>query len=233
MNRSFGSEDFDMTAMTCEFLSVLLNEKPTEAFVEQMRKNSAEFRGRHEMPNSKTPLNEGICHMFKYVETTKEQTASEVSRELAVGWTRLFRGVAPGYSPLPPCEAFYVAEGSQEDHVKIFLELTDEYSARGLIVDAMSLHRPDYVGVELAFVHHLMTQESNFLKEEDFSKAQECRESYCRFAAIHLENWFPLFCREAEKYADSGFYKGLLMSLSEFVSMLARGEEDMSSTCVY
>jgi len=233
MNRSFGSEDVDMTAKTCEFLSVLLNEKPTEAFVEQMRKNSAEFRGCHEMSNSKKPLNEGICQMFKYVEATKGQAVSEVSLELAVGWTRIFRGIASGYSPLPPCEAFYVAEDSQEDQMKIFLELTEEYSASGIAVDAMCLQRPDYIGVELAFVHHLMMQEANFLKEEDFSKAQECRASYRRFAAEHLENWFPLFCREAEKYADSGFYKGLLMSLPEFVSMLARGEEGNSSTCVH
>ncbi|BDQ37236.1 hypothetical protein SYK_15960 [Pseudodesulfovibrio nedwellii] len=233
MNRSFGSEDIDMTAKTCEFLSVLLNEKPTEAFVEQLRKNGAEFRARHEVPNGKGPLDEGICQMFQYVEATKDKTVLEVSRELAVSWTRIFRGIAPGYSPLPPCEAFYVADGNQEVQLKIFLELTKEYSTSGLVVDAMCVHRPDYVGVEMAFVHSFLKQEAAFLKEKDFTKAQECRESCRRFAANHLENWFPLFCKEAEKYSDSGFYQGLLISLAGFVSMLARGEEDMSSTCVH
>ncbi|MFA6808155.1 MAG: molecular chaperone TorD family protein [Eubacteriales bacterium] len=204
---------------TCGFLSMLLNKKPSEELIEHLRKNCLETLPSTTDENNNDGLTQGSSLILKYIEETKEEHLAEVAQELAVDWTRLFRGIAPGYGPLPPYEAVYIGKDSQERCTQIFLELNKEYSLHGLSVDC-SCSRPDYVGVQVAFLHYLCKHEIELLNQENYKEAQKIKTYYTKFATEHLDKWIVVFCKEAEKYAKTDFFKGLLKFLPEFVLKL-------------
>ncbi|MHB8076291.1 MAG: molecular chaperone TorD family protein [Desulfosporosinus fructosivorans] len=129
--------------------------------------------------------------MFQYIEETRTKPSREIAQDLAVDWTRIFRGVAPGYGPPPPYEAVYIGEDNQENSIKVLLEMTKEYSSLGLFTNCQ-YSRLDYAGIQLAFLHHLCSQEIKLLEGGNQTEAIKYKSHYSRFAAEHLGKWTAL-----------------------------------------
>ena len=94
-----------------------------------------------------TALAKGLSLMGACLSKTVDDTHVEA---LMVDWTRLFRGVAPDYGPLPPFESMWRKEDG------ILETLAGIYAAHGVSVDGGITTMPDYIGVELAFISFLL-----------------------------------------------------------------------------
>ncbi|AHF11267.1 MULTISPECIES: molecular chaperone TorD family protein [Dehalobacter] len=208
---------------SCNFLSLLLNERPTEELIVHLRESSSRIQEIMPFPDTEDRIDEGAGLMLNYLENTKTQTAGEVSQDLAVDWTRIFRGVAPGYSPPPPYEALYRGDNSQENHVKVFLDMTKEYSSLGLCAKGQC-SRPDYIGVQMAYLHFLCCEELKRIQEGNLEEVQRFKERTIKFISEHVGQWVLLFSREAKGFARTDFYRGLLNYLPTFIQELKEYE---------
>lgn len=158
---------------------------------------------------------------------------SEVSKEgteqsLQVDWTRLFRGVAKGYSPLPPYESVYKEGLLQGPTAKSVARL---YATNGVGLPNTSKELPDYIGVEFKFMSTLASKEAEAWCA-DASKAEQLIEGQLLFAREHLQAWVPRFCDEAQKFARTDFYRAaiqVIRSISEWDSILLDALEETVS----
>lgn len=148
-------------------------------------------------------------------EIPKEDT--ELS--LQVEWTRLFRGVKKGYSPLPPYESVY-KEGLLQGATTT--SVAKAYARNGVELSEGSTELPDYIGVEFKFMSALAAQEAEAWSA-DASKALQLIRRQQSFVKDHLQPWVPRFCAEAGKFATTDFYRAVLRvirSVSEWDCML-------------
>src|SRR5512140_324291 len=84
------------------FLATLLNERPDTALIENLKMAGGEFICALANEASLTgSAAEGFQAMAKFVEENKSLPEQQVRQDLAVDWTRLFRGLSPAYSPMP------------------------------------------------------------------------------------------------------------------------------------
>ena len=75
-------------------------------------------------------------------------------KDLAREFTRLFRGVRPGYGPKPPYESLY--RGEKTVMGDIAGEVKTRYREAGLSVEArFKGEPPDHISFELFFLNHL------------------------------------------------------------------------------
>ncbi len=203
-------------AQQADFLTYLLNEVPTPAFVERMRSNMAEWeQNDRDMPGD----------MARYLRNTASRRADDIALELARDWTRLFRGVGSGtrFHLPPPYEACYTGWEGSGASARLFLELQNIYAKAGLSC-AQHGSRPDYVGVMLAFVSLLWRKELagniSLQTAAEFSLLRE------RFERDHLQPWVSDFCRRAAPYAETLFYRGVLEELAAFADQCPEGIQE-------
>lgn len=147
---------------------------------------------------------------------------------LQVEWTRLFRGVAKGYSPPPPYESVY-RDGLLGGPTVV--SVTQLYARNGVGLSSKSTEMPDYIGVEFKFMSTLASKEAEAWSA-DTSKALELIDVQRQFARDHLRPWVPRFCAEATKVAKTDFYRAVIKvirSISEWDAALLEGIEGSAS----
>jgi TorA maturation chaperone TorD len=142
----------------------------------------------------------------KALETFKKhkpKPEEDLATELQVEWTKLFRGVAKGYSPPPPYESVYM-EGVLQG--KATRTLSRTYAEHGVRLSGDSTELPDYIGVEFKFMSALASKEAEAWGI-DRSRALELIGAQKQFARAHLQSWIPRFCAEVERVATTDFYR--------------------------
>lgn len=191
------------------FLATLLNERPDAALVANLRSAGGDFISRLAEEASLTGLSaEGFRAMAKYVAECQSQPEDAVEQDLAVDWTRLFRGLSPAYSPMPPYEASFNATPGEE--VDVIQDINNFYRAHGLMLNGDHDERPDYLGVELSFLDYLAQAEEQAWDDDDPGKAQSYQHATRTFISQHLATWADRFIEPALGFAKTGFYHGFL-----------------------
>jgi len=189
------------------FLAALFNQPPDAGLVRRLRtigvasllENCADLE-----PTAR----QGLQEIDDYVAQSLGDPEDEMATALAVDWTRLFRGIRPGYGPPPPYEALYRSDISNP--LELLQAIMAWYRHYNLAAAPDQLNRPDYLGLELGFLSHLAEIEAQAWEQGDQAAAQELRKQSDRFYVEHLSCWAPAFCQTALPHCQTGFYRGLI-----------------------
>ncbi len=191
------------------FMATLLNERPDEGFVGNLKAAGGDFiRGLAEEASLTAGIADGFRDMAKYVEDKRCASEPEIRQDLAVDWTRLFRGVSPAYSPMPPYEASFMGDGSND--LELILGVNQLYRDNGLLISNDYNDRPDYLGLEFSFLQYLAEAEAQAWEHGDADLARAQHERARTFLRQHLGAWVHLFVAPAMRFARTGFYHGFL-----------------------
>lgn len=188
-----------------QLFSVLFNQQPcielTQDFCRLFNQDTTLFLGLN------PALNQGIHWLYQFSREVEMQEISNITTSLNIEWLRLFRGIKPDYG-LPPARASaYIAYD-----IHSLIEL---YTMEGLKI-AHTRFEPDYVGVQLAFVYKLVSQELYYWNVKEQQKALKILTQEKDFIQQHL-SWISEMCQQGVKQAETSFYRGVLLLLSEYL----------------
>jgi DMSO reductase family type II enzyme chaperone len=191
------------------FLANLFNQRPDLELVRRLREMGSEGMnigvGQGEISQE---VEEGLREMASFIDATQGQPEERVEQDLAVDWTRLFRGVSPSYGPPPPYEGVYIeGAGSPSDILQMIMQTYHKFSVD---VDEQAANRPDYIGIELDFLRYLNESEADAWQEGDEEKARDFQGAQRDFLSRHLGRWVDKFCDRALQEAKTGFYRGFI-----------------------
>lgn len=208
-------EDAQARSGMFNFLASLLNQRPDLQFVRNLRvlgvKAFLEVLNEESTPE----LQQGITEMVDFIQSTAGQPETQVEQDLAVDWTRLFRGVQAGYGPPPPYEIEYL-NGAQDPSQALQL-LAREYTAAGARIGERTAERQDYLGLELAFASYLAAREAEAWGSGDATLAEDLAHAGQDFLCRHPGRWVGRFCTKALPEARTGFFHGYLLVLNSLL----------------
>lgn len=197
------------------FLAFSLNNCPNADIVRQLRDMfcgpKAAFSGEN--------IHVANRIITDYWQERLDTPLEDVVQELATDWTRLFRGVSPGYGPLPPYGGVYC----ENDGIgtKTILKVNQEYLEQGLGISEEQNDRADYLGYELDFIKHLAERAATAQEQGRTEEEETYRNLICRFINEHVSTWVGDFCSQAASYVRTDYFKGFLMLLDDTVAEVA------------
>jgi TorA maturation chaperone TorD len=148
----------------------------------------------------------GLLLVRDSVEFLDEKSIKDLKEELAIEFTRLFRGLKPDSSPPPPYESVYI-EGYCFG--KCTFNVLKEYALFGLATkDKYRNEPPDHISFELEFMHLLCSVEADKWSKRDIKGAKEILSTEKNFLEKHIIRWIDSFCEGIRKYDRTRFYKG-------------------------
>ncbi len=199
------------------FIAAMLNRKPDATLVRRVRSAGADaFNGLILDGDLLGSVGRGVLDMAAFVEETEGYPEDEVEKMLAIDWTRLFRGVSPGYGPLPPYESVYIDQ--DKTGIEIIQSVHRWYMENGAGIDRRQPNRPDYLGLQIDFLRHLAEQEQQAWECGNSDEAMDCLNKSTRFTSEHITPWVHEFCKQAMGYAETGFYRGIIRITGEVIS---------------
>ena len=145
-----------------------------------------------------------------FFQGTGDGSREALAEEIAIEYTRLFRGLKREHSPPPPYESVY-----REEAVRTFGEVTavvrNHYRRHGFDVAPDKSSEPsDHISIELEFMHLLCTREAEALAGRDDEAVWELRQAQREFLEDHLMAWTSSLRQEVEKFDRGGLFSGLL-----------------------
>jgi|Deesub1362B_J571_1020462.scaffolds.fasta_scaffold00565_14 TorA maturation chaperone TorD len=189
------------------FLCEFYNGVPREEFVKKLL--SEDFL--RELKNLATlaegELREGAELLEQFLRLNSERNIEELTEQLAVEFTRLFRGIKPKYSPPPPYESVYRDEGRVMGAST--LQVMNTYLDAGFALNEEYGGPPDYIGTELKFLALASYREAESWGKGDRREAERLLRVQQRFIEEHALAWIPRFCDVILQEAESEFYKGV------------------------
>jgi TorA maturation chaperone TorD len=218
-------KDAEVRATMYTFLARMFNERPDQALVRRLRSLGSEWIA--ELAQSIDLPDEavrGLKDIARFVEASAEAPEDDIAQSLAVDWTRLFRGVAPGYGPPPPYEGVYMP-GNVEASAVLQAVVTD-YLKHDVVMFQDSVNRPDYIGLEFDFLALLAEREQAAWESGDTAAAVGKRSGAQEFFDQHAGRWVKLYCDKAIEQAKTDFYRGLLLLTRGVVEELTHNGEN-------
>lgn len=205
-------------------LSIFYMHVPGENIIRMLRSNEFIQALRIALLEDNKEMTESLKILEMFVNSMRDIPESEVIEDLAVDFTRLFRGIKEGYGPPPPYESVWRGEG------RVMGEWTQKviqiYSEAGIGID-MAGELPDYIGVELKFMSLLSYREAEAWRKNDIPKALRFLELQRRFMDEHVRQWVTEFCDKIEEVAASILYKGIAMLTKSFLGFDAERIEEI------
>lgn len=151
---------------------------------------------------------EGLKKIHSFLQQMSIKPSDGLSPNLSLEFTRLFRGVKPGYGPPPPFESVY--RGSGQVMGEVTSAVLEKYQKAGLGVVAEYEGEPsDHLSLELDFMRYLCIKESEARSRGDIQEALELLEQEKIFLGEHLTKWVGNFCNAVKKHDELGFYRGM------------------------
>jgi DMSO reductase family type II enzyme chaperone len=140
-----------------------------------------------------------------------EQDAADPGALLAE-YTRLFGNgvVCPHY------ETEYVQTDAFRA-VHVVAEVAAFYQAFGVRVAATAGERPDYIGMELAFMSFLASKQAWAAGHSEPRRVRQAREAQRQFLTDHLGRWARSFCRALAESAETSLHRALAPALDAFL----------------
>lgn len=199
------------------FLAGMFNRKPDINFVRRLRSlDVTRLDGMTAEHDSVPKAATGIQEIARFIESTAAEPDDLVVERLGLDWTRLFRGVAPGYGPEPPYEAVYL--GGDFRTPDILMVIMKQYIEQDVAPSGQWKDRPDYIGVELDFLAVLAEREAAAWLRGDSADAEKMHRSACHFLNNHLGKWVETYCGKAMDLAQTSLYKGVLQLVLDMVT---------------
>lgn len=116
----------------------------------------------------------------------------------------------------PPYETLF-----GNDHVfaqsHVMGDIAGFYKAFGVELSKDVHERLDHLSVEFEFMHFLTYKESYSRCHDGTEKTEIVVDAQKKFVKNHIGRWVPLFCRMLAKKADSGLFKLIADSMSEWM----------------
>jgi TorA maturation chaperone TorD len=116
----------------------------------------------------------------------------------------------------PPYETLF-----GNDHVfaqsHVMGDIAGFYKAFGVELSKDIHERLDHLSVEFEFMHFLTYKESYSRCHDGIEKTDIVVEAQKKFVKNHIGRWVPLFCRMLAKKADSGLFKLIADSMSDWM----------------
>lgn len=163
-------------------------------------------------------MEEGLMMIRAFAQETKGRSRSEIVENLGVDWTRLLRGLKPGYGPPPPYESVY-GESSEQDGGLIIGSVLKTYRQAGVDVGEKARERPDYIGIELDFMRYLTEKEMEGWNKSAYTKGVKYLGMERDFLTKHLIHWTPKFCDKMLTEAQTDFYRGVARLTKGFLTL--------------
>lgn len=163
-------------------------------------------------------MKEGMRMIQEFAQQTKDSPRSKLKEELGVDWTRLLRGLKPGYGPPPPYEPVY-SESSQQDEGLTIGDVLKTYREAGVDISEKAGERPDYIGVELDFMRYLTEKETKGWSQSAHTEGVKYLKMEENFLTKHLTQWIPKFCDKMLTEARTDFYQGVARLTKGFLKL--------------
>ncbi len=191
-----------------QFLAAVYARPPEPDFLGKIASWVASVAGE----GASLPLSKPMRHSLDRLDSFFKQrggNSGEFTEAVSVVFTKLFRGVKPGYSPLPPYESVYRDEAG-----RVFSELTvnvhQEYRRFGLdLSSGLENEPPDHISFELEFMYLLCRREAEAWEKDDEDQALRLGHAERNFLTEHLLVWLPRLCNEIRKYDQLGLFSSL------------------------
>ena len=188
-------------------LANIFNQRPDAALVGNIKAMGLEFfteflRG----DDLNSEVQKGLSEISTFVAQIKDLPEKTVEQSLLVDWTRLFRGLQPGYGPQPPYEGVYM--GESETDLKVLESVARFYTKHGVTPAKNAGNRPDYIGLELDFLCYLCEQQAEAWEKGDEIQARKFQLAEHDFLKDHLGRWGGIYCDRAIEEAKTDFYRG-------------------------
>lgn len=106
------------------------------------------------------------------------------------------------------------------------------YSQAGAATSEKFKELPDFIGLELEFMHFLCAQETTTWERGDADTASRYRGWQQKFLSEHLAQWVGAFCQELVAQAESDFYRGLAEMTQEYVAWDCEEVKELLGTTV-
>jgi len=197
-------------------LSMFYSERPREGVVKRLKVPEFIHTLKGALSEENNGMNEGLKTLELFINSIKDLPETEVAENLAVDFTRLFRGIKRDYGPPPPYESVYRGEG------RVMGEWTQEvlkkYRDAEIGMD-ISGELPDYIGIELKFIALLCYKEAEAWRDSAITRASKFLKQEQRFMDEHLQEWIPEFCNLIGEESRSSFYKGVALLTKEFLKV--------------
>jgi len=206
-------------------LSTFYMKRPEVEFVKKLKNSEfiQNIKSALSQDETTSGIGEGLKILEAFINSMKGIPEAEVSENLAVDFTRLFRGIKKGYGPPPPYESVWRGEG------RVMGQWTEkvlkEYADSGIGMD-LSDELPDYIGIELKFMALLCYKEAQAWRDNERTMALRFLELEKRFLNEHLKNWVPEFCNIMEEEARTSFYKAVAVLTKGFLEIERAQIED-------
>ena len=110
--------------------------------------------------------------MKNYLLEHSELPGKEMSERLGIDRTRLYRGVSPTYGPPPPFEAVWRPD--KANTTALLQQIAELYHRSGLAESPEAHERLDYIGIELAFIEYLASEEAGAWEAGDVYQPGNC-----------------------------------------------------------
>jgi TorA maturation chaperone TorD len=156
----------------------------------------------------------------------------ELLQSLNRDFHRLFQVPGDGYTK--PYEAVYTDQREVAGEVVGGLlmggstvEVQKLYDGAGLRLSADVKELPDHIGVELAFMSFLCSQEAEARQSGDGKGLGVVLQKEVDFLREHLARWTRDLCTEIRTSARTGFSKAVAAMLEEFVQADLEGIESL------
>ena len=161
---------------------------------------------------------DSVRMLREYVKEAHGIQNEKLAESLAVDWTRLFRGVKPGYGPLPPYELVYGRTAEETQDVLIDLARTyDRFGAA--IYDKSGNGRPDYIGIELDFMRFMAEKEANGWNTPASRALSDITDGERKFLEDHVTRWVPRFSETALSEARTKYIQGIIGLTRDFLRL--------------
>jgi TorA maturation chaperone TorD len=199
-------------AQTYTLLATLLNRCPDVALVQSLRAAGPEIFNAGEA-GSGEGITLGLSKLSDFLDQTQTLPAEEVAKQLAIDWTRLFRGVSPNYGPPPPYEGQFRSDLGSD--LEVLQQINSLYRDKGATVADDTSNRPDYLGIELSFLAFLCRKAADCYRTSEFSAGKDWMQQAQDFLEQHPSRWVGSYLAPAQGHVKTDFYRGLLCLIEQ------------------
>ncbi len=182
---------------------------PTDELANRLQRGEVANLKTKAIPDEKpSEITSGFELLSQYAADIHEKPVHALAEELAVEWTRLFRGLKRGYGPPPPYESVY--GGTERTMGPAAIDVSRIYAEAGAGLSKELHQLPDYIGVELDSMRFMCAKEAEAWSQGKVEDARRMLQLEGTLLKDHLAAWIPKFCDTAMEEAKNEFYTAVL-----------------------
>lgn len=121
-----------------------------------------------------------------------------------------------------PYESAFLSDNSPSITGVIRQSLRKIYAAVEFTMPPEFHEMPDYIGIELSFMHLLCAVEKSAVENGRTGPAEICRNNQKRFLREHLRKWSEMLTEKVKANSAAGFYAGVADITQHFIALEAK-----------